>query len=163
MPQISHSSVQTLILPKIHSHQDLDYVSDTISSSSRDSSRRNNLQIVSSIESARGIWNLGSIAGWKPSHNPQVGGELSAILVRFVYSSIREETYMRAVCSRRLWAACCLPCSLLTIVKHQRLRGHIRHPHQLTLWAAVCSLSNSHCCKSLWAWFNWYGLLRFCC
>jgi len=77
---ISQSNVQTLILPKIHSHQDLDYVSDAISSSSRDFSQRPNIQIVSSIESARGIWNLGSIAGWKSSHNPQVGGVLSAIL-----------------------------------------------------------------------------------
>lgn len=87
MLQISQSSVQTLILPKIHSHQDLDYVSNAISSSGRDFSR-SNLQIVPSIESARGIWNLGSIAGWKSSHNPQVGGELSAILVRFLYSLI---------------------------------------------------------------------------
>ncbi|KAF8798832.1 P-loop containing nucleoside triphosphate hydrolase protein [Phlegmacium glaucopus] len=80
MPQISQSSVQTLILPKIHSPQDLDYVSDAISSSRGDFSQRPILQIVPSIESARGIWNLGSIAGWKSNHNPQVGGELSAIL-----------------------------------------------------------------------------------
>jgi len=77
---VSQSSVQTLILPKIHSHQDLDYVSDAISSSSRDFSQRPKLQIIPSIESARGIWNLGSIAEWKSNHNPQVGGELSAIL-----------------------------------------------------------------------------------
>ena len=88
MLQISQPSVQTLILPKIHSHQDLDYVSNAISSSGRDFSQRPNIQIVPSIESARGIWNLGSIAGWKSSHNPQVGGELSAILVRFLYSLI---------------------------------------------------------------------------
>jgi len=77
---ISQSTVQTLILPKIHSHQDLDYVSDAISSSGRDFSQRPNLQVVTSIESAQGIWNLGSIAGWKSKHNPQAGGELSAIL-----------------------------------------------------------------------------------
>ena len=85
MPQISQSNVQTLILPKIHSHQDLEYVSNAVAVfSSRGSSQRPNLQIVPSIESARGIWNLGSIAGWKSNHNPQVGGELSAILVRFL-------------------------------------------------------------------------------
>lgn len=91
MPQISQPNVQTLILPKIHSHQDLDYVSDVVSSSSRGFSQRPNLQIVPSIESARGIWNLGSIAGWKSSHNPQVGGELSAILVRFLYLLVKKK------------------------------------------------------------------------
>ena len=87
MPQISQSNVQTLILPKIHSFQDLNYVSEAIAvfTQSRDLSQRPNLQLVPSIESARGIWNLGSIAEWKSSHNPQVGGELSAILVRFLY------------------------------------------------------------------------------
>ena len=107
MPQISQSNVQTLILPKIHSSQDLDYVSDVLSSSNRGSSHRLDLQIVPSIESARGIWNLGSIAGWKSSHNSQVGGELSAILVRFLYllkyhckkKLMRE---LDQVCSRRL-------------------------------------------------------------
>ena len=85
MPQISQSNVQTLILPKIHSHQDLEYVSNAVAVfSSRGSSQRPNLQIVPSIECARGIWNLGSIAGWKSNHNPQVGGELSAILVKFL-------------------------------------------------------------------------------
>ena len=85
MPQISQSNVQTLILPKIHSLQDLDYVSDAVAVSGRSFSQSPNLQLVPSIESARGIWNLGSIAGWKSSHNPQVGGELSAILVRHAY------------------------------------------------------------------------------
>lgn len=88
MPQISQSNVQTLILPKIHSHQDLDYVSDALAVSSCSSpgfSQRPNLQLVPSIESARGIWNLGSIAGWKSRYNPQLGGELSAILVRLSF------------------------------------------------------------------------------
>jgi citrate lyase beta subunit len=105
MPQISQSNVQTLVLPKIHSHQDLDYVSDAVarSSSSRGFSQRP-LQLVPSIESARGIWNLGSIAGWKSNHNPQVGGELSAILVRFLYLFIKNKLIgeLGQVCSRRL-------------------------------------------------------------
>lgn len=50
---------------------------------------------MTSIESAQGIWNLGSIAGWKSKHNPQAGGELSAILVRFLYSVIKEEIFKR--------------------------------------------------------------------
>jgi len=81
MPQISQSNVQTLILPKINSHQDLHYVSDAVAVSGRSfSHNRPNLQLVPSIESAQGIWNLGSIAGWTSSHSPQFGGELSAIL-----------------------------------------------------------------------------------
>ena len=91
MPQISQSNVQTLILPKIHSHRDLDYVSDAISSSSRNFSQRP-IQLVASIESARGIWNLGSVVEWSSSHNPQVGGKLSAILVRCLYLLIKEKT-----------------------------------------------------------------------
>ena len=85
MPQISQKNVQTLILPKIHSHEDLNYVSDAIAEfySSHGSPYRPNLQLVPSIESARAILNLGSIAGWKSRHNPQMGGELSAILVSF--------------------------------------------------------------------------------
>ena len=98
MPQISQSNVQTLILPKIHSHQDLDYVADAVAvfCPSRGVSQGPNLQIIPSIESARGLWNLGSIAGWKSSHNPQMVGELSAILVRFLYPFYEEGTYMRA-------------------------------------------------------------------
>jgi citrate lyase beta subunit len=89
MPQVSQSNVQTLILPKIHSHQDLDYVSYAVSSSNRGLSQRPDIQLVASIESARGVLNLSSIAGWKSSHNPQTGGELSAILVRFLYLLIK--------------------------------------------------------------------------
>ena len=104
MPQISQSIVQTLILPKIHSYHDLDYVSDAVSSSSRGFSQRSSLQIVPSIESARGMFNLGTIAGWKSNHNPQVGGELSAILVRFLYLLIKKIPIreLDQVCSRRL-------------------------------------------------------------
>ena len=108
MLQITLSNVQTIILPKIHSHQDLDYVSNAVqvavSSSSRGFSQRPILQLVPSIESARGIWNLGSIAGWKSNHNPQVGGELSAILVRFLHLFIRKKLIreLGQVCSRRL-------------------------------------------------------------
>ena len=134
MSQISQSNVQTLILPKIHSHQDLDYVSDAlaVSSSSPGFTQRPNLQLVPSIESARGIWNLGSIAGWKSSHNPQVGGELSAILVRFLYFFYKEDTYTRAWSSLQPKTVSHLS-SVLSwldeLVKYERLCGHIHHPH----------------------------------
>ncbi|KAF8158260.1 citrate lyase beta subunit [Crassisporium funariophilum] len=75
---ISESNVHTLILPKIHSPQDLDHVSDAIFSS-RNTPGSPNLRIIPSIESARGIWNLGSIAGWRSKHS-STGGALSAIL-----------------------------------------------------------------------------------
>lgn len=164
MLQVSQSTVQTLILPKIHSYQDLDYVSDAISSLNRDLSQGPNLQIVPSIESARGIWNLGSIAGWKSNHsNPQVGGELSAILVRFFMFAYWRRKPKRSLI-RKFAAEDCEPfivCLFILGWTSQiiRLCGHIHHPYQLTSGAVVYPLSNSHCCKSFWTWFNRYGLL----
>ncbi|THV00864.1 beta subunit of citrate lyase [Dendrothele bispora CBS 962.96] len=74
------SSVRTLILPKIHSGEDLDYVSSSISTPISISEREKPLRIVPSIESARALWNLGGIAGWKTKQLPLNGGVLSALL-----------------------------------------------------------------------------------
>ncbi|KAF5369391.1 hypothetical protein D9758_002808 [Tetrapyrgos nigripes] len=74
------SSVQTLILPKIHSGEDLDYVSSSISTALSASSREKPLRIVPSIESAKGLWNLGNIAGWKTKNVSLNGGVVSAVL-----------------------------------------------------------------------------------
>lgn len=40
------------------------------------------LRVVPSIESARAIWNVGSISSWKSTHGPVSGGVLSGLLVR---------------------------------------------------------------------------------
>ena len=69
------------MLPKIHSKEDLDYVSDAVQSALLGCHRDKPLNIVPSIESARAMWNLGDIAKWKSKHGPQCGGEISALLV----------------------------------------------------------------------------------
>ncbi|KAF8195490.1 Pyruvate/Phosphoenolpyruvate kinase-like domain-containing protein [Pholiota molesta] len=76
---VSKSVVKTLILPKIHSHYDLDFVSDEVSVS-RKSLDLPPLRIVPSIESARAIWNIGPISSWKSTHGPVSGGVLSGLL-----------------------------------------------------------------------------------
>ncbi|KDR82658.1 hypothetical protein GALMADRAFT_836735 [Galerina marginata CBS 339.88] len=76
---ISQPIIQSIILPKIHSSTDLDLVSDAVALS-RKSLNKRTLQIIPSIESARGMWNLGSIAGWASAHGSIKGGSLTALL-----------------------------------------------------------------------------------
>ncbi|KAF8644514.1 hypothetical protein AX16_008391 [Volvariella volvacea WC 439] len=72
--------ISTIVLPKIHSAQDLHHVSDTIHAVVGGQSGRRPLRLVSSVESARALWNLGDIASWKSKHGPELGGTLSALL-----------------------------------------------------------------------------------
>ncbi|KAJ3862349.1 citrate lyase beta subunit [Lentinula novae-zelandiae] len=72
-------SVRTLILPKIHSAQDLHYVSRHIHQISQNHPRETPLRIVPSIESARALWNLGAIAGWQSEHGA-LQGAVSGLL-----------------------------------------------------------------------------------
>jgi hypothetical protein len=51
---------------------------------------------VPSIESARALWNLGSIAGWKSEYGPELGGNLSALLVRFLGFYMRESNRLES-------------------------------------------------------------------
>ncbi|KAJ3904445.1 citrate lyase beta subunit [Lentinula edodes] len=73
-------SVQTLILPKIHSAQDLHYVSRHIHQISQKHPHETPLRIVPSIESARALWNLGAIASWQSEHGALQGGAVSGLL-----------------------------------------------------------------------------------
>ncbi|TFK74758.1 beta subunit of citrate lyase [Pluteus cervinus] len=75
--------IGTLVLPKIHSAEDLHRVSHAIHSATRSSPSRVDgipLKIVSSVESARALWDLGRIASWKSQHGEALGGVLSALL-----------------------------------------------------------------------------------
>jgi citrate lyase subunit beta-like protein len=80
---LQHTSVTTLVLPKIHSAQDLHIVSreicNTYTASPRDPNK-SPLRIVASIESAKSLWNIGTIAAWKSEYGPHLGGSLSALL-----------------------------------------------------------------------------------
>ncbi|KAJ3747061.1 citrate lyase beta subunit [Lentinula detonsa] len=77
---LQSSSVRTLILPKIHSAQDLHYVSRHIHQTYQKYPKEIPLRIIPSIESARALWNLGSIAGWKSEHGALNGGTVSGLL-----------------------------------------------------------------------------------
>ncbi|GJJ15673.1 hypothetical protein Clacol_009951 [Clathrus columnatus] len=69
-------SVQMIVLPKIHSTDDLNRVSKAISQRTRKSSREP-VKLVASIESARALWAVGDIAGWK---SPDGVATMSALL-----------------------------------------------------------------------------------
>ncbi|KAJ4481948.1 citrate lyase beta subunit [Lentinula aciculospora] len=73
-------SVRTLILPKIHSAQDLHYVSRHIHQTYQKHPNKDPLRIIPSIESAKGLWNLGAIAGWTSEHGTFQGGAMSGLL-----------------------------------------------------------------------------------
>lgn len=70
-------AVGTLVLPKIHSTEDLDHVSRAIHEHSTSSCPP---RIVASIESARSVWNLREIVQWKSKFGAQKGGQLGALL-----------------------------------------------------------------------------------
>ncbi|KAJ7163310.1 Pyruvate/Phosphoenolpyruvate kinase-like domain-containing protein [Mycena filopes] len=73
---VASKSVGSLVLPKVHSAEDLHVVSNAI----RDANTTSNvLGLVASIESARASYNLGAIASWE-SHFGQVGGRLTGLL-----------------------------------------------------------------------------------
>ena len=90
MDKIKSLVVRTLVLPKIHTHEDLRYVAETVRNALiREISRNHSshpIHIIASIESAAAAWNLGDIASWKAEDGPELGGRLSALLVSIVQS-----------------------------------------------------------------------------
>ncbi|EEB95075.1 hypothetical protein MPER_06013 [Moniliophthora perniciosa FA553] len=76
---LSLPAVQTVVLPKVHSPQDLHYASQYIAQVFQQNPRKTPVRIVSSVESANAMWNLRDIAGWKSEYE-QVN--LSGLLVR---------------------------------------------------------------------------------
>ncbi|KAL6302803.1 Pyruvate/Phosphoenolpyruvate kinase-like domain-containing protein [Sparassis latifolia] len=78
------TSVRTLVLPKVQSALDLHHVSREIHTAMQMNSVRDPLQhplrLVASIESARSLFRLEEIAGWKSEYGPALGGSLAALL-----------------------------------------------------------------------------------
>ncbi|TFK91931.1 citrate lyase beta subunit [Polyporus arcularius HHB13444] len=76
--------VRTLVLPKVHSAQDLHHVSEEIYLAYRAHKFRSPddppVQLVASIESAKAMYNLGEIASWQSSWGAATGGKLVALL-----------------------------------------------------------------------------------
>ncbi len=70
--------MRTLVLPKIHSVDDLETVTDAIEAFGR---AKGIIHFVASIESARALYNIGTIAAWRSVYGPEKGGKLTALLV----------------------------------------------------------------------------------
>ncbi|KAF9534502.1 Pyruvate/Phosphoenolpyruvate kinase-like domain-containing protein [Crepidotus variabilis] len=77
---VSESLVDSIVLPKIHSKDDLDIVAAAVSRA-RTNFDQKPLEIIPSIESAKGMFNIGSIAAWSPSATGNSrGGVISALM-----------------------------------------------------------------------------------
>ncbi|CCM01879.1 uncharacterized protein FIBRA_03950 [Fibroporia radiculosa] len=77
-------SIRTIVMPKIHSAQDLHHVSREIYAATQFYGVRNPREqpvcIVASIESAKSMINLREIAAWQSEHGPVLGVTLGALL-----------------------------------------------------------------------------------
>ncbi|KAG6897767.1 hypothetical protein C0992_011436 [Termitomyces sp. T32_za158] len=78
--QISSGVVSTLVLPKIHSAKDLHCVSSAVFKALGRMSLKAPLDLIPSIESARAMYSLGEIAGWKSKYGSESGGRITALL-----------------------------------------------------------------------------------
>ncbi|KAG6868228.1 hypothetical protein C0993_006004 [Termitomyces sp. T159_Od127] len=78
---ISSGVVSTLVLPKIHSAKDLHYVSSAVYEALGKTSLKVPVDLISSIESARAMYNLSEIAAWKSSYGSVSGGRMTALLI----------------------------------------------------------------------------------
>ncbi|KAG2010128.1 hypothetical protein CC2G_012971 [Coprinopsis cinerea AmutBmut pab1-1] len=77
---LSNIKVKAVVLPKIHCAEDLDILSDALQQAPLAEARGVPVEIIPSLESARGMWNLRDIASWKSKHEPRLGGELRALM-----------------------------------------------------------------------------------
>ena len=66
------------MLPKIHSVDDLEIVTDAMEAFGR---AKGTINFVASIESAKALYNIGTIAAWRSVYGPEKGGKLMALLV----------------------------------------------------------------------------------
>ncbi|KAJ7459676.1 citrate lyase beta subunit [Mycena latifolia] len=71
---VTSKAVGSLVIPKVHSADDLHIVSQAIRSANG-----TQLGLIASIESARASWNIGAIAGWR-SEFGTIGGTVTALL-----------------------------------------------------------------------------------
>ncbi|KAJ7134417.1 Pyruvate/Phosphoenolpyruvate kinase-like domain-containing protein [Mycena epipterygia] len=71
---VTSKAIGSLVLPKVHSADDLHFVSSAIHAANG-----NPLGLIASVESARASWNLGAIAAWRSDFG-KIGGTLTALL-----------------------------------------------------------------------------------
>lgn len=65
------------MLPKVHSVEDLETVTEAMEAIGP----KGIVNFVASIESARALYNIGTIAAWRSVYSPEKGGKLAALLV----------------------------------------------------------------------------------
>ncbi|KAF8630935.1 hypothetical protein AX17_005292 [Amanita inopinata Kibby_2008] len=78
--QIVSTSISAVVVPKVNSTADLDAVSRELHQLFKKSPRKVPVRIITSVESAKAVWNLSSIARWKSKYGALSGGVLSALL-----------------------------------------------------------------------------------
>jgi citrate lyase subunit beta-like protein len=76
----SSSSIRAIVVPKVQSPCDLDTVSRELHLAFKQTPREAPIRIIPSVESAKAVWNLGSISNWKSKYGALSGGTVSALL-----------------------------------------------------------------------------------
>ena len=114
--------IRTLVLPKVHSAQDLHHVSEEVYMAYRAHKSRSTdeppVQLVASIESAKAMHNLGEIASWQSTWGAAQGGKLSALLVR---AFLRAFTVLRSDIHTITWRLVC--CGRLYVRSRSECQG----------------------------------------
>lgn len=80
MSQLSEPSIETLVIPKVNSAEDLTAIANHIPAG-----RTSALNLVASIESAKALWSIGDIASW--NHGV---AKVSALLVGTVLCQLSD-------------------------------------------------------------------------
>jgi hypothetical protein len=143
------SAITAVVLPKIHSGQDLHDVSRAIHRLSDKVRRVEPLRIIPSIESAKAIWNLRDIASWKSDYDPKLGGILSALLVRIIFGEKHDSHIILFVISLPPKTVSFMTCSMLcfSLIFSDRLCRYIHYSLTKPTRTAIYTISNSDCSK----------------
>ena len=90
--QLTIPAVRTLVLPKVHSVEELETVTDAMEAFGR---AKGIIHFVATIESALALHNIGTIAAWRSVYGPEKGGELRALLVTPLILPVAVISYLR--------------------------------------------------------------------
>lgn len=150
--------ISTFVLPKVHSPEDLHYVSRKILEhrgniqSANNSSPNRPINLVASIESARSLINIGGIASWQSQHGPVYGGKLSALLVcravswftHYQPTDAQNSLLLKIVCSLHLWlereSDAVLDCADTSIIRTSSRRELLYTRSQVSITARAFKL-----------------------
>jgi len=77
------------VLPKVSSVEELETVTDALEAFGR---AKGSVHFIATIESALALHNIGTIAAWRSVYGPEKGGQLRALLVIPLISSVTDTT-----------------------------------------------------------------------